>query len=357
MQVAEDEKNIQEIIADCQNYSYICENFIKDEVMRRKIRNTFYFTLSVMAYTLIFTVCYCWMKFGSILPLLELKQFTLTFIFNFIPTFLLAIVNWMIVFQLRFNGSTVPKIALDIILSAATLVAINYAFVLIMREPVNMAGSVFNDVMLLLILEIIYFSQKYRYSVQREAIAQRENQKYKYEILKAQIDPHFLFNSLNILYSLISLDRQKSRDFVLSLSDIYRYVMLQENKSRIHVDEELNFLESYLSILKIRYDGCFTAVITKHTDNLDMAMIIPFTLQLLIENAIKHNEISSKHSLTINIDITSSGIDVSNYITPRKAESVSRIGLRYLSQLYALHEKQFYVEKKDNIFLAHVPYI
>lgn len=345
------------MIADYRNNSYIYGEIIKDEVMREKIKSASYFMLSTMAYTLVFTVCYCWMKFDGFSPLYDVNVFLLSFLFNFIPTCILAIAIWTIVFEIRITNRTVVKIILDIVLSSLVLMAINYAFVLIMQKPINPGGSVFNEIMLLLITEIIYFSKKYRYSVQREALAQQENQKYKYEILKSQIDPHFLFNSLNILYSLISLDRQKSRDFVLSLSDIYRYVMLQENKSRIHVDEELHFLESYISILRIRYDGCFDVVINRHTENVDMAMIIPFTLQLLIENAIKHNEISSKHHLTITIDITSSGINVSNYITPRKAETVSRIGLRYLSQLYALHDKRFFVEKKENVFLAHVPYI
>jgi LytS/YehU family sensor histidine kinase len=242
-------------------------------------------------------------------------------------------------------------------MSAISLVVINYAFVWIMHENVNIGGSIFNDIMALLIIEIIYFSQRYKLSVKRESLVKQENLKYKYEVLKAQINPHFLFNSLNILYSLIALDRQKSRDFVLSLSDIYRYVMSQENKNKIHINEELQFLESYISILRIRYDGCFNVEIHRSAEDTDMAMIIPFTLQLLIENAIKHNEISSKNSLTVNIDITPSYIIVSNFITPRKAESVSRIGLRYLSQLYALYNKRFYVEKRDNTFYAYVPYI
>lgn len=345
------------LLAAYQNNSYICGNIPEDEIMRAKIKFASYFLLSVMAYTLVFSVCYCLMKYGNITRLFDLKDFALSFIFNFIPTCLLAIINWVIVFKIRATKGTVAKIAFDVSLSSVTLIGINYAFVFIMNESVNIGGSVFNDAMVLLIIELIYFSQKYRYSVQRELLAQQENQKYKYEILKAQIDPHFLFNSLNILYSLISLDRQKSRDFVLYLSDIYRYVMLQENKTRIHVDEELQFLESYISILQIRYDDCFKVEINRQDENNDMAMIIPFTLQLLIENAIKHNEISSKHNLTLNIDITSSGIDVSNHITPRKAESVSRIGLRYLTQLYSLHDKKFYAEKRGDIFFAHVPYI
>lgn len=345
------------MIANYQINNYLCENLITDIEMREKIKFSFYFVLATTAYTFVFTVCFCWMKYGTFSPLYDINLFVLSFLFNIVPTLILAMINWLIVFRFKISSSPVVKIVFDIALSACSLMAINHIFELIMNKSVNTGGSVFNDVMLLLIIEIIHFSQKYKYSVQREALAQQENQKYKYDILKSQIDPHFLFNSLNILYSLISLDRQKSRDFVLALSDIYRYVMLQENKSKIHVDEELQFLESYISILRIRYDGCFNVNIIRHTNNIDMAMIIPFTLQLLTENAIKHNEISSKHNLTVNIDITGSGIDVTNLITPRKAESISRIGLKYLSQLYALHERKFYVEKKDGIFLAHVPYI
>lgn len=345
------------MIAECENYNYICKNDIFNYLMIKEVKYPLYFVLSTMAYTFVFTFFYCWMKYGEISPLLDVDVFLTSLFFNFVPTCGLALINWLIVFKIKITNNTVAKILFDVILSALVLVAINHAFVAIVKHPVNMGGTVFNDAMLLMIVEIIYFSRKYGDSIRREAIVSQENLQYKYEVLKAQIDPHFLFNSLNILYSLISLDRQKSRDFVLSLSDIYRYVMTQENKNRIHISEELQFLESYISILRIRYDGCFNVEIHRSNENLDMAMIIPFTLQLLIENAIKHNEISSRNNLSVIIDIDASGIKVSNQIVPRQAETVSRIGLRYLSQLYALHNKYFYTETKNERFIAHVPYL
>src|SRR5690606_10270630 len=121
-----------------------------------------------------------------------------------------------------------------------------------------------------------------------------------FETLKNQLDPHFLFNSLNVLSSLIEENPKKAQDFTIALSKIYRYVLDKKDKNLISVEEELNFAKLYVSLLKMRFEDAI--IINFQTDiDINDFRIVPLSLQLLLENAIKHNIISDQKPLQINI--------------------------------------------------------
>lgn len=121
-----------------------------------------------------------------------------------------------------------------------------------------------------------------------------------FETLKNQLDPHFLFNSLNVLSSLIEENPKKAQEFTVALSKIYRYVLDQKDKNLISVEEELNFAKLYVSLLKMRFEDAI--IINFQTDiDINDFRIVPLSLQLLLENAIKHNIISDQKPLQINI--------------------------------------------------------
>lgn len=242
------------------------------------------------------------------------------------------------------------------IASMIGLSVINGLFMLVTGWSVDWAGTVFNALMLLMFFEMLFYFQKFQRSREREAMIKQENLNYKYEVLKAQVNPHFLFNSLNILYSLISIDADKSKDFVVELSAMYRYILNQENKNEILLDSEMQFIDSYIKILKMRYCNQFDVEIIA-TGNHSNARIIPFTMQLLIENVIKHNEISDLHPMLISIELGESEVRISNTIVPRKAGSETHLGLKYITQLYALRNKQFVFEHNEKNFTAIVPYL
>jgi len=121
-----------------------------------------------------------------------------------------------------------------------------------------------------------------------------------FETLKNQLDPHFLFNSLNVLSSLIEENPKKAQEFTVALSKIYRYVLDQKDKNLISVEEELNFAKLYVSLLKMRFEDAI--IINFQTDiDINESRIVPLSLQLLLENAIKHNIISDQKPLQIDI--------------------------------------------------------
>jgi len=133
----------------------------------------------------------------------------------------------------------------------------------------------------------------------------------KYESLKSQIDPHFLFNSLNVLTSLIGENPKQAEKFTTKLSKVYRYVLEQKNKDLIELDEELHFAKTYMELLKMRFENAVTFNIPESASNSDLK-ILPLSLQLLLENTIKHNVVSEENPLKVTITEENGYLIVSN---------------------------------------------
>jgi sensor histidine kinase YesM len=190
----------------------------------------------------------------------------------------------------------------------------------------------------------------------RAKILQKQNHLAKYEALKNQINPHFLFNSLNVLSSLIYKDIQKSDQFIKKFSDVFRYVLELNNENLVPVKRELLFLESYLFLQKIRYGDHLQIHQTLDSAVLHM-LIPPLTLQLVVENALKHNIISDSHNLSIWIENTFDEIIVkNNYQVRVNGSSMVGIGQQNLCEKYQLIAQRvprFYVE--DNFYISRLP--
>lgn len=156
------------------------------------------------------------------------------------------------------------------------------------------------------------------------------------EALKNQIDPHFMFNSLNTLSYLIENDAEKAKLFNDNLAEVYRYILSNKDRNLVLLREELTFAERYFSLLKIRF-GDAVSLTTTSSVSPDDYLIPPISLQILLENAIKHNTFSEKDPLAIKMTIGSDGVVMANELRP-KPERVrsSRIGLHNLSERYAL---------------------
>lgn len=144
---------------------------------------------------------------------------------------------------------------------------------------------------------ILFFKNWKEAAVQHEKL-KREQLALQYETLKSQVNPHFLFNNLNSLTSLISTNPEKAIDFVKQLSEVYRYVLDQKDHELVDLDTELKFLESYVFLQKIRFENNLNVEINLTAKNFK---VIPLSVQMLVENAIKHNEISDKNPLLIRI--------------------------------------------------------
>lgn len=184
-----------------------------------------------------------------------------------------------------------------------------------------------------------------------------ENIQSRYDVLKSQLDPHFLFNSLNTLNGLIGNDDKKAHEYVEQLSEVFRYSI--QNKSIIKLSEELNFVESYSYLMKIRYGEALKVYI--HIDNKYLDdYILPCGLQLLFENAVKHNVISNKYPLTITIETTDEDIvRVKNNLQPKKGQTESGVGLVNLKERYRLMfgKKEINIIHDDISFIVEIPLI
>lgn len=154
--------------------------------------------------------------------------------------------------------------------------------------------------------------------------------------LKLQLDPHFMFNNFSTLSELISEDQLKAEVFLRNLSRVYRYMIVNLNKNIVSLEEELVFVDAYLYLIRIRY-GENVVISVNITDNDDQMGIPPITLQLLIENAIKHNAATKASPLLIDIYNTDTHIVVRNNLQRIKLSIPSpRIGLQNIRSRYAL---------------------
>ncbi|MGL5773017.1 MAG: sensor histidine kinase [Bacteroidales bacterium] len=185
---------------------------------------------------------------------------------------------------------------------------------------------------------------------------QDDNAKMQYQQLKSQINPHFLFNSLNVLVSLINRDADKATDYTKKLSDIYRYVLSYDLQETVLVREELEFIRNYTEILKIRFGNGLDVTYDLKEADLNKK-IPPMSLQVLVENAVKHNALSPSDPLSIRIFSDAKDIIVSNNIIPRmRVASSLGIGLHNLNEKYKLISDQAVsVDKNDHEFTVRLP--
>lgn len=310
-----------------------------------------------VAYYLWFQGFYNKIAYGKVLAYASLSEAAQGMTMNFIPIALTFMMNHLVVFTLTHRLKKAGlKIIADIAGSCLSLVIINIAYRLITNGHIDWAGTLFNNIFIFLGMEVAYYVKNFRNSVNEVERKQRQVLQYKYDALKAQVNPHFLFNSLNILYSLIDIDINKSRTFVMSLSQMYRYIMLQHDRDRVELSEEMTFLSAYVDVLKMRYHNCFEVEI-KGEENIKGHEIIPYCMQLLIENVTKHNVIQTDTPMTVRIDISDSHITVSNPINRKRTPPSSGIGLHYISELYRHYGKDFSYNDDGRVFTAVVPYL
>lgn len=171
--------------------------------------------------------------------------------------------------------------------------------------------------------------------------------------LKNQVNPHFLFNNLSVLSSLVYKDQDKAVDFINQLSKVYRYLLDNHNSELITLEEEMTFIKSYIYLLEIRFDSSIKFNLDISKDSLQR-LIPPMALQILLENTIKHNEASENMPLTVNVIVKDNTLEVSNNLQLRSNQEPStKSGLNNIKQRFKYYtdlpveiiqdEKQFKV--------------
>jgi two-component system LytT family sensor kinase len=195
-------------------------------------------------------------------------------------------------------------------------------------------------------------------SIEKNEELKRENLLAKYEALKNQVNPHFLFNNLNTLCGMVEQKHEKTTDFIKKLSDIYRYVLEQNDKELVSIKDEIKFVDDYVFLTKMRFgEGLiFNSHLTKY-QNLQVA---PLGLQMLVENAIKHNIISDDMPLKIEMEIEDGFVTVQNNLQKKKTINPGKepLGLENLIKRYAyLSDASVEVIESDSKFIVKLPII
>jgi two-component system, LytTR family, sensor kinase len=202
-----------------------------------------------------------------------------------------------------------------------------------------------------------HFKMRYM-EIQAEQL-KKENALAQFEALKNQVSPHFLFNSLSILSSLVHVDANLSEKFIDQLSKAYRYILEQKDNDTVSLKTELDFLESYAFLLKIRFENKFDVKTSITDQQAEKYHIAPLTLQLLIENCVKHNRMSEKEPLIVTILIKDDYLVVINPVRPRsqiERFTSTGIGLSNIKTRYQLLAKSsVQIEQDDEVFTVKIP--
>jgi PAS domain S-box-containing protein len=188
---------------------------------------------------------------------------------------------------------------------------------------------------------------------------QKENLQSQFDVLKQQVNPHFLFNSLNVLTSLIRIEPELAEKFTEHLSKVYRYVLENKDNELVPLATELDFLDAYIFLLNIRFMEKIRVQIDISEEK-KVLHVIPLAMQLLIENAIKHNSMSKKSPLNIHIFIDESGrLNVVNNLQERESHmSSTGVGLKNIQNRYRLlNNTECIFEKTKDKFIAIIPLV
>jgi sensor histidine kinase YesM len=278
-------------------------------------------------------------------------------LFTFIVTLSISAVNFTIV--KRIIDPRLPwtndrkritiRIIIEFLITSALAAAIISVIVFIfdsltpmsMNTPVkqmyfdNITIAIIVNFIAISIIEGYYIFKKWKSSLLQAERLQRENVESQFNALKNQVNPHFLFNSLNVLNSLIAVSAEQAKEFVQEFSKIYRYVFDVGEEMVVELSRELEFIQSYVYLQKKRHGEALRFEVSVNSDVLQYYIPV-LALQILVENAVKHNEISIDRPLKISIKNEGDWLVVSNNLQLREKEDTTGIGLSNLRERYKL---------------------
>lgn len=267
------------------------------------------------------------------------------------------------------------RMVLFLVLSALFLFALNYLLLVSVKLLLDIPHPfqlVYKGIRLLLITwltELVIVSQSVSNRFYRDLLAAyRRTQQLeesalqaRYMALQSQLNPHFLFNSLNTLIAEIEYNPQGAVGFTRNLSDVYRYILTCQDKRLVSLHDEMGFVDTYVQLHRVRLGDCLTVDWQVADAIREEAQLPPLTLQLLVENIVKHNVISPSRPMTVTVEALTDGegsawLRVSNPVHPKLGAVSGGHGLKNLAQRYRLLcGKEIVVEKQENCFDVKVP--
>lgn len=266
-----------------------------------------------------------------------------TYVILLVVIFLFITIDVLLVNTLWYRF--VLNVPMDRILSSITII-------------VSSIVTIFVGLTIFFIILSKTFMSKFLVAENDKQAAMMEAETAKFETLKSQINPHFLFNSLNTLSTLILIDPKRADEFTSKLSNIYRYVLDNQDEDLVPVFQEIDFAKDYIELQAIRFSNNFTIEFEEFEGDKDSS-IIPLSLQLLLENVFKHNIISQKNKVAISISFEDDFIVVRNNKTAEKEIRESHsVGLSNILNRYELVcDKDCVIEDTSTSFTVKLPLV
>jgi sensor histidine kinase YesM len=264
-------------------------------------------------------------------PLRKIAVLILSIIFYTVPVSVLLLVGWYKMFS---NG----PVNWNIVTQSALIILIAVIFITHVYETIFLVKESENEMI-------------------RNEQLERARAEAELEALKNQIDPHFIFNSLNTLSHLIDNNPGKAKQFNDNLADVYRYILQNKARDLVLLREELEFLQHYFLLLQIRFEKAVQLQIHIKEETLDQYLIPPISLQILAENAIKHNEFSETDPLLIEMEMKNDELIVHNQVRRKMLRKASsKIGLQNLGERYKLTtNKEIVIKEEEKDFTVSLP--
>lgn len=222
----------------------------------------------------------------------------------------------------------------------------------------GLIAAVISTIINMALYETVGFFQWTRASELKAEQLRKEQIQSQFELLKEQVNPHFLFNSLNSLSSLISTDPEKAEEFVEEMSRVYRYLLRSNEEQLTPLKKEVEFIESYNLLLKTRFGSGFQ-VMTRIEESMKEYLLPPMTLQLLIENAVKHNIVDPDKPLMVQLYTKNEQLVVSNNLQKKnKPVESNKVGLNNIIAKYnLLDHPNVEIHETANAFTVVLPLI
>ncbi|HTF21323.1 MAG TPA: histidine kinase [Chryseolinea sp.] len=205
------------------------------------------------------------------------------------------------------------------------------------------------------VYETVFMVKEQQSEQVRSAQLQKAKAEAELEALKNQIDPHFMFNSLNSLSYLIDADPARARQFTEHLAEVFRYILMQKEHTLVMVDDELAFVGHYVTLLQLRFGSALE--INQYVPDAASALIPPISAFVALENAVKHNEISTRVPLRINLTMNDGALVIQNKLQPKRSlQPSSGIGLKNLDErFFIITGKRIMVENDGKHFTVRMP--
>ena len=258
--------------------------------------------------------------------------------------------------------SPVLKLLVDLIVTGVTIAALCVVANILysgngdidfIREilPSLLLGGI-----IMLCVEFYFLGLRQSADSKRLLEIEKEKAKYQYEALKNQINPHFLFNCLNVIASLAYENPDKTNLFTKRLSNVYRYLLSTRTKNLVQVADELKFADEYVFLQQIRFEKNLNITIVKIEEH-DSKMIVPASIQMSVENAIKHNICNSANPLEVMIEVYSDHVSIRNKLNRLHGSCGTGTGIENLREQFKSNGKDITITETESEYIVELPFI